>query len=120
MKFSPMAVWRIRASPGPGRVTSTSSQRSTSGPPVSWIRIALVIASLLDGPGIVRFPTTHHVLSAVRSRRRLLEKAEKVVRLPAPYYRKGYCQPLGAYRRASHEDSGHRRKRDRGVGFGSF
>ncbi|MFT3915123.1 MAG: hypothetical protein QM704_13665 [Anaeromyxobacteraceae bacterium] len=40
-KFTAMAVWRRRTSPAPGAPTGTSSSRSTSGPPVSWILMAL-------------------------------------------------------------------------------
>src|ERR1700710_1576302 len=42
-KFSPTAVWRMRASLGPGLPTSTSSQTKTSGPPVLWKRMACVM-----------------------------------------------------------------------------
>src|SRR5215831_3683628 len=35
-----MAVWRTRASPGPGLPTCTSSHCRTSGPPVLWKRMA--------------------------------------------------------------------------------
>src|SRR5882672_727030 len=44
-KFSPQALWRTRASPGPGSPTWTSSHFMTSGPPCWWMRIALGIAS---------------------------------------------------------------------------
>ena len=37
------APWRISASPGAGSGVGTSSQRITSGPPVAWIRMALVM-----------------------------------------------------------------------------
>ena len=37
---TPMAVWRTRASPGPGSPTVTSSQVSTSGPPLAFMRMA--------------------------------------------------------------------------------
>src|SRR5262245_16454111 len=47
MKLMPTAVWRTRISPGPGSPTSTSSQRSTSGPPVSWKRIALGMEDMM-------------------------------------------------------------------------
>src|SRR5690242_12713072 len=39
-----MAVWRTRASPGPGLPTCTSSHCRTSGPPVLWKRMAWGIA----------------------------------------------------------------------------
>src|SRR3990170_3417977 len=40
MKLRPAACCRSRTWPGPGSPTSTGSQRMTSGPPGSWIRIA--------------------------------------------------------------------------------
>src|SRR3954454_15119725 len=46
-KFSPTAVWRMRASPGPGLPSVTSSQTRTSGPPVLWKRMACVMGWLL-------------------------------------------------------------------------
>src|SRR4029453_3541100 len=51
-KLRPTATWRIRAWPGPGLPTATSSQRRTSGPPVSYIRVAcaMVIVSASPSP----------------------------------------------------------------------
>src|SRR5215472_5832353 len=43
MKLRPIAVWRTRASPGPGLPTRTSSQARTSGPPALWKRMAWVM-----------------------------------------------------------------------------
>src|SRR5215472_15433853 len=43
MKLRPIAVWRTRASPGPGLPTRTSSQARTSGPPTLWKRMAWVM-----------------------------------------------------------------------------
>src|SRR3990172_5440320 len=43
-KFTPMAVWRMRACSGPGSPMATCSRRITSGPPVSCIRIASAIS----------------------------------------------------------------------------
>src|SRR5437867_9702307 len=40
MKLTPIAVWRTSASPWPGGPTSMSSQRSASGPPGAWMRMA--------------------------------------------------------------------------------
>src|SRR5215469_589658 len=47
MKFKPTAVWRTRASPGPGLPTGTSSHLRTSGPPFWWKRMACGIDRLL-------------------------------------------------------------------------
>src|SRR4029079_4309339 len=47
-KFSPTAVWRMRASPGPGLPTATSSQTKTSGPPVLRTRMACVMECFLQ------------------------------------------------------------------------
>src|ERR1700759_1532251 len=52
MKFRPTACCLTRASPGPGSPTCTSSQVSTSGPPVLWMRMALVMLCLLGSRGI--------------------------------------------------------------------
>src|SRR6266850_7922630 len=38
--FRPHALWRTRASPGPGSPTGTSSNCRTSGPPQEWNRMA--------------------------------------------------------------------------------
>src|SRR5215468_4382112 len=48
-KFTPTAVWRTRASPGPGLPIGTGSDTSTSGPPDLWKRIALGMSRLLSG-----------------------------------------------------------------------
>src|SRR5262245_57519431 len=48
-KLSPQALWRTRASPGPGSPAWTSSHFKTSGPPCWWMRIALGIASPFAG-----------------------------------------------------------------------
>src|SRR5438045_1448549 len=40
MKLRPLAWFFSVTSPAPGAGTATSSQRMTSGPPVSWMRIA--------------------------------------------------------------------------------
>ena len=45
MKLTPIAVWRTRASPGPGAGSGTSSKRSSSGPPGWWTTIALGMAT---------------------------------------------------------------------------
>ena len=47
MKLSPIAVWRTRASPGPGSPTSYCSTFRTSGPPCCSILIRLAILVLL-------------------------------------------------------------------------
>src|SRR5262245_50958516 len=47
-KFTPTAVWRTRASPGPGLPIGTGSDTSTSGPPDLWKRIALGMSQLLS------------------------------------------------------------------------
>ena len=44
MKLTPTAVCRTRAWPSPGSPTSTSSQRRTSGPPVSWKRMIFAMS----------------------------------------------------------------------------
>src|SRR5215216_2753137 len=44
-KFTPMARWRMRTSPGPGSPTGTSTSCMTSGPPCALIWIALMVAS---------------------------------------------------------------------------
>src|SRR5512145_1196969 len=49
MKLRPTAVCRIRTSPAPGSPGSASSQRSTSGPPWAWMRMACDIGFAL-GP----------------------------------------------------------------------
>src|SRR3954447_4899850 len=46
MKFNPAASWRRRTCPGAGSPTWTSSHLRTSGPPVSWTRIACGIRGL--------------------------------------------------------------------------
>src|SRR3546814_8863910 len=60
MKLTRTAVWRTRAWPRSGGASSTSSQRSASGPPVAWIRIAFIVrrplfqrvAEQRDGSGV--------------------------------------------------------------------
>src|SRR5688572_3835963 len=47
MKLTATNLWRTRAWPGPGAPTSTCSNRRTSGPPVSWMRMAWAMVCLL-------------------------------------------------------------------------
>src|SRR5688500_1896861 len=46
MKLRPAACWATRTWPGPGEVTSNSSQTSWSGPPVWWTLMAWGIGAL--------------------------------------------------------------------------
>src|SRR6266850_2054779 len=55
-KLSPQALWRTRASPGPGSPTCTSSHLRTSGPPCCWMRIAFGISSPRLTNSNIEFP----------------------------------------------------------------
>src|SRR5262245_18122307 len=46
-KLTPIALWRTRASPAPGGGSAISSWRSTSGPPLAWMRTALIMAQVM-------------------------------------------------------------------------
>src|SRR6266851_992984 len=56
MKLSPQALWRTRASPGPGSPTWTSSHLRTSGPPCCWMRMAFGISSPRLTNSNIEFP----------------------------------------------------------------
>ncbi len=49
MKLRPIAWWRIVTSPERGADTSTSSSFITSGPPVTWMRMALACGAPVFG-----------------------------------------------------------------------
>src|ERR1700761_1186371 len=62
MKLTPMAVCLIRTCPAPGGGNSTSSYFITSGPPVSWIRMAFMrLSRLLEGNRYRRDRLRHHL-----------------------------------------------------------
>src|SRR5690554_2191176 len=65
----PIAVWRTRASPGPGSATSTSRSARTSGPPNSSMRTARGMGSSSNIAVVRRPQSCPRDASAVRPER---------------------------------------------------